>query len=340
MDKRVSVLVLNWNGAKILEEYIPSWIEGIDRDDAELIIIDNGSTDNSVQILREKYPYIKTILFDKNYGFAEGYNRAIEMVDSEIVVLLNSDVETPKSWLNAPLLLLDENKEISAVQPKILSRRNKNFFEYAGAAGGFIDKFGYPFCRGRIFDTLEEDRGQYDEANPYIFWASGAALFVRRNVYQELGGLDSSFFAHQEEIDLCWRMQLMGYKVAIASNSKVYHYGGASLEMNSPKKVYLNFRNNLLMIYKNIEQSHLHYTMFCRFVLDNISLLMFALKGNFALAKSVFRARIDFYKMLSNYEAIRGEIQKKRKVKSIETQKKYSIVYKYFFLGRKTFNNL
>ena len=251
---KISVIILNWNGKQLLAQFLPSVLAHSLNTGCSVFVADNGSTDDSVEFLKTNYPDLPLIILDKNYGFAEGYNKAIQQVDSEYVVLLNSDVETSENWLDTLIYYMDTHPEVAAAQPRICSYNNKKQFEYAGAAGGFIDRYGYPFCRGRILEVVEEDRGQYDAVMP-VFWATGACLCIRRKEYMNAGGLDARFFAHMEEIDLCWRLQARGKVVVCLPASVVYHVGGASLSKDNPKKMYLNFRNNLLMIYKNVSKA-------------------------------------------------------------------------------------
>ena len=302
VEKTCSVIILNWNGAEMLRRYLPSVVESLHDSDVsiqtELIVADNGSTDNSLDVLAKEFPTVKTIVLDKNYGFAEGYNRAIEQVDSEFVVLLNSDVETPKGWLEPLLDYLETHPDIAAVQPKIRSWKNKSFFEHAGAAGGFVNALGYPYCRGRVLWHVEEDKGQYDSVID-VDWTSGACMCVRTKVYKELGGLDASFFAHMEEIDLCWRMRNADWRLVCVPQSTVFHLGGGSLHYDNPCKNYLNHRNNLLMIYKN--KKHPFGVLFIRFFLDYAAAFFYLLQGRPKSFKAVFEARRDFHKMRVNY---------------------------------------
>ena len=302
VEKTCSVIILNWNGAEMLRRYLPSVVESLHDSDVsiqtELIVADNGSTDNSLDVLAKEFPTVKTIVLDKNYGFAEGYNRAIEQVDSEFVVLLNSDVETPKGWLEPLLDYLETHPDIAAVQPKIRSWKNKSFFEHAGAAGGFVNALGYPYCRGRVLWHVEEDKGQYDSVID-VDWTSGACMCVRTKVYKELGGLDASFFAHMEEIDLCWRMRNADWRLVCVPQSTVFHLGGGSLHYDNPCKNYLNHRNNLLMIYKN--KKHPFGVLFIRFFLDYAAAFFYLLQGRPKSFKAVFEARSDFHKMRVNY---------------------------------------
>lgn len=287
-----SVIILNWNGVEMLRRYLPSVVAHTTG--AEIIVADNGSTDDSLEVLRKEFPSVKTIVLEKNYGFAEGYNRAIEQVDSEYVVLLNSDVETPEGWL-APLLdYMETHPEIAAVQPKIRSWRQRDYFEHAGAAGGYVNRLGYPYCRGRVLWHVEQDKGQYDTIAE-VDWTSGACMCVRTKVYKECGGLDASFFAHMEEIDLCWRMRNAGWKLACIPQSTVYHLGGGSLSYESPRKTYLNHRNNLLMIRKNMR--HPGGVLFVRFFLDYAAALLYLMQGRWEACKAVFAARRDFHRM-------------------------------------------
>ena len=293
---KCSVIILNWNGAEMLRTYLTSVVANTA--DAEVIVADNGSTDNSLEVLKTEFPTVKTILLDRNYGFAEGYNRAIDQVDSEYVVLLNSDVETPEGWLTPLLDYMDAHPEVAAVQPKIRSWRKKNYFEHAGAAGGYLNALGYPYCRGRRVWGVEQDKGQYDTV-VNIDWTTGACMCVRTQVYKDLGGLDASFFAHMEEIDLCWRMRNKGWKLACVPQSMVYHLGGGSLSYDNPRKAYLNHRNNLLMIYKN--KQHPYGVLFVRFFLDYAAACVYLLQGHPKSCKAVFEARRDYKRMRKAY---------------------------------------
>lgn len=262
--KKVAIVILNWNGRKLMEEFLPSVVSN-SPEWAEVIVADNGSTDDSIEMLKAKFPTVSIICLDRNYGFAEGYNQALKRLDHEYCVLLNSDVEVTPNWLDAPIATLDSDPSIACVQPKIRAQRNKEYFEYAGAAGGYIDKYGYPFCRGRILHIVEKDEGQYDTPAD-ILWATGACLFVRTATYKEVGGLDAGFFAHQEEVDMCWRLRSRGYRLVCVPQSIVYHVGGATLNAESPRKTFLNFRNSLLMLYKNSREADLKHVMRIRFL--------------------------------------------------------------------------
>ncbi len=291
---KIAVVILNWNGKRFLEKFLPSVISSGDRD-FEVIIADNGSSDDSVQFLRVTYPEIRLILFEKNHGFAGGYNKALKEVNAEYYILLNSDVEVPKGWITPMVELLDSDKSIAACQPKVLSYEHKTRFEYSGAAGGWLDKYGYPFAKGRIFDICEEDNGQYDQQEE-IFWASGAALFIRSSVFHETGGFDEYFFAHQEEIDLCWRIQLAGYRIFSCPRSVVYHVGGGTLPRGNTKKTYLNFRNNKIMLSKNLPLSKKLWVMPMRNLLDAVSAWKGLLNGDGGYFVAIVRAHMAFFK--------------------------------------------
>ena len=337
--KEVAVLVLNWNGRTLLQQFLPSWLAHTP-DYADLIIVDNGSTDDSVSFLQEHYRDVHLLAFEENLGFAGGYNRAIEELDYQTVILLNSDVELTSGWLDQPMQLLNSSPEIAAVQPTLRAQRSPKDFEYAGAAGGFIDRLGYPFCRGRIFDTIEEDQGQYADSVD-LFWASGACLIIRRAVYREVGGLDTLFFAHQEEIDLCWRLNARGWRIVSAPQSIVYHVGGASLSADSPRKVFLNFRNNLLMIYKNLPAPTLHRVLFARMILDLVAMLVYLLRLRPGQAASVLKGWRCFLIKRQRYESTRQENLKKTvRPISPELMKPYSLLFQYYFKGRKRYSDL
>lgn len=299
--KKLGVIILNWNGRGLLEKFIPAASKFTISDQADLIVADNGSTDDSVEWLRRNHPEVRIISFEKNHGFAEGYNRAIELAEYEYVTLLNSDVEVTEGWWQLILSFLENNPDVGAVQPKILSYSDKSSFEYAGAAGGYLDSLGYPYCRGRLFDVVEKDHGQYDGPPADVAWASGACLTMPREVYRRLGGLDPEFFAHMEEIDLCCRVHLAGLRVCALSGSHVYHVGGASLNQGNPKKTYLNFRNNLLLLHKNLPKGRGRRILFLRRLADTLAFGMFLLKGDIANARAVIKAHNDFRRMRGRY---------------------------------------
>jgi GT2 family glycosyltransferase len=304
--KQTGIVLLNWNGKSLLEQFLPALIKHTDLDSADIIVADNGSTDASLLFIKEHYPVIRCIAFDKNYGFAEGYNKALSPLQYDYVVLLNSDVEVSRDWLKLAINYLNVNQDVVAVQPKLLSLRDKSSFEYAGAAGGFLDMYGYPFCRGRIFTEIEKDTGQYEDV-VNVLWGSGACLIIRLEEFKKAGGFDSYFFAHQEEIDLCWRLRARGKRIVCLPSSIVYHLGGATLKMEHPWKTFLNFRNNLLMLYKNLPDKYYKKVMYCRFFLDYLAALYFLLKGHPSNACSVIKARRDFNCQKANYIHIRKE---------------------------------
>jgi len=294
LSSKVAVVILNWNGRKHLEQFLPS-VTAATYSNYEVIVADNGSTDDSLSFLQLHYPGIRTILFKENYGFAKGYNEALKQVKADYYVLLNSDVEVQPGWLEPMVELLEKDRSIAACQPKILSWHNKKLFEYAGAAGGWLDEYGYPFAKGRVFDICEEDRGQYDQSEP-IFWASGAALFIRPAVYHAVKGFDEYFFAHQEEIDLCWRIQLAGHKIYSCPASVVYHVGGGTLPKGNSLKTYLNFRNNRIMLSKNLPLSKKIWVMPARNLLDGISAWKGLLSGDGGYFIAILRAQLSFIK--------------------------------------------
>lgn len=299
--KKLAVIILNWNGVKLLEQFLPTASRYTQGEEVDLIVADNGSTDDSIAWIREHHPEVGVISLDKNYGFAEGYNRAIAATDYPYTLLLNSDVEVTEGWWQPLLAFMERNPDVGAVQPKIKSLRDKGYFEYAGAAGGYLDRLGYPYCRGRLFDSIERDEHQYDGVPADVCWASGAALMVRTSLYQELGGLDNLFFAHMEEIDLCCRMLNAGYRICALSDSEVYHLGGASLNQGDPRKTYLNFRNNLLLLHKNLPEKRGKKVLFLRRLADTLAFGMYLAKLDFKNAKAILKAHHDFRVMKKNY---------------------------------------
>ena len=299
---KVAVIILNWNGAALLRRYLPTVVGNTPADLADVIVADNGSTDESLAVLRDEFPEAKVITLDKNYGFAEGYNRAIAQVNHPYVVLLNSDVRTPEGWLEPLLDYMEKNPDVGAVQPKLLhDGESRDVFEYAGAAGGYLDCHGYPYCRGRIFESVEDDNGQYDDITPSILWGSGACLMVRTELYLNVGGLDKDFFAHMEEIDLCWRIHLTRSDILMIPQSRVYHLGGASLPQGNPRKTYLNFRNNLLLLHKNLPKKEGKRLLVVRRLYDTLAFGMALAKLHWGDAKAILRAHRDFRKMRGNY---------------------------------------
>ena len=305
MRLKTAVVILNWNGRHFLEKFLPDVIR-YSREDAEIIVADNASSDDSVEWLRLHHPEVSIILNEKNEGFTGGYNKALAQVKNEFYVLLNSDVEVTENWLKPLIALMESKPTVGACQPKILSYHERDKFEYAGAGGGFIDCFGLPFCRGRIFNSLETDHHQYDDECP-VFWATGACMMVRSSVYHELQGLDENFFAHMEEIDLCWRMQRAGHQIYYCGKSTIYHVGGGTLPKNSPRKTYLNFRNNLLMIYKNAKPEEFKRIYFSRTILDFVAALKFLFTNGYADFKAVLKAHRDFHTLKKKYNPEKGE---------------------------------
>lgn len=293
--KKYAIVILNWNGVSLLKTFLPSVCEY--SPNTEIYVADNGSTDNSVQWVTTNYPQVKIIQNDDNEGFARGYNQALKQIDADVYCLLNSDVEVTPNWLDAIRILFDNHPEIAAIQPKILNYINRDYFDYAGAAGGFIDNLGYPYCRGRIFETIEQDRGQYD-VDGEIFWASGACLFIRSKDFWSVDGFDEDFFAHQEEIDLCWRLQINNRKIFYSYRSVVYHMGGATLSKHNARKVYLNFRNNLYMLVKNLPTCRRFFVIILRLILDGIAGVRFLFQQNYAFCWAIIRSHMSFYKYL------------------------------------------
>lgn len=337
--KKVSVVILNWNGVGMLQKFLPKVVEYSVNQGVEVCVADNASTDESVSYLQSNFPDVRLIVLDKNYGFAEGYNLALQQVKAEYVVLLNSDVEVTPHWLEPLVEYMDAHPEVAACQPKIRSERNKEYFEYAGAAGGYLDKYGYPFCRGRIFDVVEKDEGQYDTVSS-VFWATGAALFIRLKDYWEAGGLDGRFFAHMEEIDLCWRLRSRGRGIVCIPQSVVYHVGAATLKKENPRKIFLNFRNNLLMLYKNLPEKELKKMMFVRGLLDWVATFVFLLKGDGKNARAVWQARKEFKHICPDFASSRTENLAKATGQSIPEKVDYSILWKFHACGKKVFSRL
>ena len=334
-----AIVILNWNGEKYLQQFLPVLIEHTTLPGVEIIVSDNASTDSSLSLLKDKYPTIRTIVFDKNYGFAGGYNKALALLEADYFVLLNSDVEVTPGWLNPLLEYMDMHEKVAACQPKILSYANRSTFEHAGAAGGYIDRFGFPFCRGRVLGLAEEDKGQYDSITD-IFWATGACLLIRSNLYRKVGGLDDEFFAHMEEIDLCWRLKSRGYRIVCIPDSSVFHVGGGALDYESPHKTYLNFRNNLLMLYKNLPARLLEKTMLWRAVFDYAAAVQLFITGKPKNALSVFRARRDFKNMQPAFEEKRKQNILYATSDNKQNILQKSIVLEYYLKGKKTYKEI
>lgn len=336
--KKIAIVILNWNGAHMMRTYLPTVIKN--SPEAEVIIADNASSDDSLKMLASDFPEIRTIVLDKNYGFAEGYNKTFKQVKAEYYLLLNSDVDVPEGWL-APLLdFMESHPEAAACQPKLRAIKDRESFEYAGAAGGFIDKYGYPFCRGRIFETVEKDHGQYDR-NMEILWATGACMMVRSKDYWDAGGLDGRFFAHNEEIDLCWRIRLLGRKIYCVTDSVAFHLGGGTLPKGNPRKTFLNFRNNLTMLYKNLPDSELHHVMRIRFFLDWLAAFQMLILGrSLGDFKAVIQGRREFNRWKHDFDNDRKHIQATRKVNRIPEIFEKSLLWQYYAKGKKLFSQL
>ncbi|WP_291530816.1 glycosyltransferase family 2 protein [Bacteroides sp. UBA939] len=336
---KIAIVILNWNGCEMLRSFLPSVVNLSEADDAVVYVADNGSTDSSVDMVRREFPSVRLILLKDNHGFADGYNLALQEVEAEYVVLLNSDVEVTEHWLRPLVDYMDTHPEVAACQPKIRSWRQKEKFEYAGAAGGFLDCYGYPFCRGRIMGVVEEDTGQYDSVIP-VFWATGAAMFIRLKDYRDAGGLDGRFFAHMEEIDLCWRLRSRGRQIVCVPQSMVYHVGAATLKKENPRKTFLNFRNNLVMLYKNLPPGELAAVMRIRALLDYVAALSFLLKMQFPNALAVFRARREYRSLRSAFTAAREDNLKKTCLPVIPERTKSCILVQYYFRGKRIFSQL
>lgn len=337
--EKVAIVILNWNGQKMLAKFLPNVIE-YSRQDAEIWVADNSSSDGSMHLLETQFPQVKTIVLEQNFGFAEGYNRALRQIEADYYVLLNSDVEVSHHWLTPLIEFMDSHPQVAACQPKLLAEYDKDSFEYAGACGGFLDKYGYPFCRGRIFGMVERDNGQYDYQQE-ILWATGACMMIRSADYWKAGGLDGRFFAHNEEIDLCWRLRLMGRKIYCIPESEVYHVGGGTLPKSNPMKTFLNFRNNLTMLYKNLSDKELSYVMRVRWFLDYLAAFeMLLLQRNWGDFKAVFKARKAFKEWRSSFDEERKRIQAQRVEEEIPQIFQTSILWQYYAKGVKNFKDL
>ena len=336
---RTAVVILNWNGEKFLNQFLPVLLRNTQLPGVDIYVADNASTDNSLSLIEEQFPTVKTVVLDKNYGFAGGYNKALAQINADYFVLLNSDVEVTENWLQPLLNYMNENADVAACQPKIKSFYNRDYFEHAGASGGFIDYLGFPFCRGRVVGTAEMDRGQYDTVID-VFWTTGACLLIRSELYNQVGGLDDEFFAHMEEIDLCWRLRSRGFRIVCIPQSTVFHVGGGTLHVEHPHKTYLNFRNNLLMLYKNLPQKSLSNIMRWRKLFDYAAAFQLFVTGKPQNAKSVLKARKDFKKMLP------GFVDKRIENLSLTTRTDFpemlrkSIVIEYYLKGNKTYSKL
>jgi hypothetical protein len=337
--EKLAIVILNWNGSKMLSAYLPSVLQ-YSQDEATVYVADNASTDDSLTMLREQFPTVRLIELDKNWGFAEGYNQALRQIEAEYYLLLNSDIEVTPNWLTPMIELLDNHPDVAACQPKLLSIHNRQAFEYAGASGGFIDRLGYPFCRGRVFETVEQDKGQYDDQID-VHWATGAALMMRAKDYWAVEGLDRRFFAHNEEIDLCWRLRIRGRRIVCVPKSYVYHVGGGTLPKGNPMKTFLNFRNNLTMLYKCLPEEDLQAVMRWRWWLDYLAAWeTLILNRNLGDFKAIYRARRAFKQWQKDYETDRQTVQASRVTKEKPERKLFSLLWQYFVKGRKTFSTL
>lgn len=334
-----AVVILNWNGAGYLKKFLPVLLQNTSDAGVRIIVADNASTDDSLRLLKDEFPRVDRIVLDENYGFAGGYNKALAQVEARYFVLLNSDVEVTEGWLGPLLSYLEENPDVAAAQPKIKSFHQRTHFEHAGAAGGYIDALGYPFCRGRILSVTEPDENQYDTVQD-VFWATGACLIIRSEVYHACGGFDDEFFAHMEEIDLCWRMLSRGHRIVVIPSSVVYHVGGGTLSVESPRKTYLNFRNNLLMLYKNLPDNQLTSVLWARFFLDLLAALHLVLTGKLHNARSVLQARIDYRKMKVHFLAKRNENLQQTICTELPGRYSGSILWAFYVKGMKTFSAL
>ncbi len=334
-EKPIDIIILNWNGERLLREFLPLVVANSNPSISRIVVADNGSEDASLEYIRTTFPEIEILAFDHNYGFAEGYNRALAAVDARYVVLLNSDASPALGWDTTMLAFMEEHPNVGACQPKVLSYKDPKSFEYAGACGGFLDCNGYPYCRGRIFATCETDRGQYDAPLDSLMWASGAALMVRRELYLKVGGLDPRFFAHMEEIDLCWRMRLEGYGIAVEPAATVYHLGGGSLPAENPRKTYLNFRNNLLMLYKNLPDGIRRGFLIRRRLLDTVAWAKYVLTLDFANAGAILRAHRDFARMRKGYNT-----HPSKNLIGADEYSKVNILFQYYLLRHDKFGKL
>ena len=335
---KTSVVILNWNGKQYLKQFLPLVIKYADKGNTEIVVADNGSTDDSLVFLKSEFPNIKLIELKKNYGFAEGYNKALQQVEAKFYILLNSDVEVNENWEQAIIDILEKDPTVAAVMPKIRSFHEKEKFEYAGAAGGFIDHYGYPFCRGRVLNKIEKDEGQYDQLTE-VFWATGACLAIRAELFHKIGGFDGFFFAHMEEIDLCWRLKNKGYKIMFTPDSSVFHVGGGTLPNEHPFKLFLNFRNNLILLYKNLPGKKLVPILLSRMILDGIAAIKYLLNLKPKHFYAVLKAHFSFYRAIRKYKEFRIVNQEHNKSYPAQVFKG-SMIFSYYLKGKKKFNQL
>ena len=334
-----SVVILNWNGVEYLRKFLPFLITYTKLPDVELVVADNASTDDSIELLKNEFPSVRIIQLDKNYGFAGGYNRALEKVEADYYMLLNSDIEVSENWIEPMVNLMDDQPDVAACSPLLIDYNRRDNYEYAGAAGGYIDKYGYTFCRGRIFDKLEKINPEYN-TNTEVFWTTGACMLVRSELFRSTGGFDDHFFAHMEEVDLCWRWKNMGYKLMVNTASEVYHVGGGTLPKSNPFKTYLNFRNNLFLLYKNLPENKLDKVLFIRLLLDYLSVIRFIVTLSFNDISAIFKAHKHFFKKKKDYREFRKKQRELITTTDHKEQYKRSVVVDYFLLGRKRFTQL
>jgi GT2 family glycosyltransferase len=336
---KTAIVILNWNGLKFLKTFLGIAVKNSASPGIVIYVVDNGSSDGSADWVAEYFPLVLLIKSDKNLGFAGGYNFAMQQIDAQYFILLNTDIEVTEGWTEPLVSFMEKNVGVASCQPKILSWNDRENFEYAGAAGGYIDKYGYPFCRGRLFHSIEKDEGQYDTVKE-VFWTSGACMIVRAEAWRRCGGFDSDFFAHMEEIDLCWRFHLAGYRVCFIPESLVYHVGGGALPYDSPFKTYLNFRNNLFLLYKNLPDKKLHYVLFIRKLLDGVAAISFLVYGKPANIKSLWNAHIDYYRSIKSLKRKRESVKRLSVEQSVNLILNKSIVFEFYIKGKRTFSEL
>ena len=334
---KVAIVILNWNGADMMRRFLPGVIAN--SPEARVFVADNASSDGSLEMLSADFPTVSQIVLDRNYGFADGYNQALRQVEAEYYVLLNSDVETPHQWLAPLLQYMEANPDVAACQPILRCQWNKEYFEYAGVAGGYLDSLGYPYCRGRLMATVEKDYGQYNTIAP-VMWATGACMMIRSQDYWQVGGLDGRFFAHQEEIDLCWRLRSRGRGIVCIPDSIVYHLGGGTLPQGNPRKTFLNFRNNLLLLYKNLPQERLEPVMRIRFWLDALASLKFLLTFQWGSFLAVWRARREYHRIRAYFQQDRDRNLALGILSPVPEQSTFSLLYQYYVKGRKKYSQL
>lgn len=335
---RIAIVILNWNGREFLERFLPGVVRHSSSPGMKIIVADNGSSDDSLEFIRNKFKNVEIIELDKNYGFAGGYNKAFEKINSEYYILLNSDVEVSENWIEPIIKKMDDDPVVAAAMPKIISYHDRSKFEYAGAAGGFIDKWGYPFCRGRILNNIEPDINQYNDSIE-IFWATGTCLFIKSKIFHDAGGFDDDFFAHMEEIDLCWRIKNLGYKIYCYPCSQVYHIGGGTLPNETPSKLFLNFRNNLWLLLKNLPAKKLYQVLLIRKILDGLAAMKFYLMLDWRKGNAVFKAHLSYCKHFRKMKQKRKSANFNNKNLPSSVYRK-SILISYFLKKKKTFNEL